>query len=69
MATWWPARAATSRMRRMRGSCSSWVPCEKLIRATLSPASMRSRMASRDDEEGPSVQTILVRGKLLGDDT
>ncbi len=42
-------------------ACSSWEPCEKLMRATLSPASMSERSTSGEEEAGPSVQTIFVR--------
>ena len=42
-------------------ACSSCAPCEKLIRATLSPASMSDRRTSGDEEAGPRVQTIFVR--------
>ena len=46
----------------MTAACSPWVPCEKFRRATSIPASARRARVSGDREEGPIVQTILVRG-------
>jgi hypothetical protein len=51
-----------SRTMRTRSACCSCVPCEKLMRHTLSPASSSARMASREVEAGPRVPTIFVRG-------
>ena len=34
-------------------ACCSWVLCEKLIRATLRPASIKLRSACRDELAGP----------------
>ena len=42
-------------------ACCSWDPCEKLIRATSSPASMSDRSTSGEADAGPNVQTIFVR--------
>src|SRR5262249_23944738 len=47
--------------------CSSCVPCEKLSRNTLTPASINRRKVAGAREAGPIVATILVRtgGKSL----
>jgi hypothetical protein len=44
-------------------ACSSCVPCEKLSRKTLTPASISCRNAAGLREAGPIVATILVRGR------
>src|SRR5262245_54680638 len=41
--------------------CSSCVPCEKLSRKTLTPASINRRRTAGDRDAGPIVATILVR--------
>src|SRR5215218_93651 len=66
MATGRPSSAAVERTRSTVSACCSCVPWEKLSRATFNPASMRLLSVSRDAVDGPSVQTILVRGKGTG---
>src|SRR5215831_9782280 len=48
----------------MRSACSERSPCEKLSRATFSPARMSRSSISGASEAGPIVATILVL--LLG---
>ena len=57
-----PSSLAVSRTSATVVACCSCVPCEKFRRATLRPASMRLRSVSRVAVDGPSVQTIFVRG-------
>src|SRR5436190_12472668 len=66
MATGRPRSAAVERTSSTVRACCSCVPWEKLSRATFKPASMRLLSVSRDAVDGPSVQTILVRGKGTG---
>src|SRR6218665_260440 len=47
-------------MRFTRWRCSSWVPCEKLSRATFIPARMRASMTWVESEDGPRVQMIFA---------
>ena len=44
-------------------ACCSCVPCEKLMRATSSPASISSPTIAGLELTGPRVQTILVRSR------
>jgi hypothetical protein len=60
-----PSASATSRTVSTRSRCSSWVPCEKFIRATSIPAATRRRSVSGSVVAGPSVQTIFVRRSML----
>src|SRR5580692_952644 len=48
----------------MTCACSSYVPCEKLMRATSSPASISARSTSGLAEAGPIVHTIFVRALI-----
>src|SRR4051812_28954860 len=61
MATGRPRAFAASRTRAIVAACCSCVLCEKLMRATLRPASIKLRNASGEQLDGPSVQTIFVR--------
>ncbi len=63
IATARPSSADTRRTSAMTRACCSCVPCEKLMRATSSPDWIRSRIFSGVLLAGPSVHTILVRGK------
>jgi hypothetical protein len=56
-----PQDSATDRTIAIVSAWCSCVLCEKLTRATLSPASTRDLMPSRVALAGPSVQTIFVR--------
>ena len=60
MATRRPVAFSAARMRAMRSAWPVKSPCEKLSRATLSPARMRRSSISGDSEAGPMVATILV---------
>lgn len=53
--------AAASRRRATRRTCSSVVPCEKLMRATSTPASSTARRTAGGSVAGPSVATMRVR--------
>ena len=53
MATGRPISLATSRTSAMVAACCSCVPCEKLMRATLSPASTRPRNVVARRARGP----------------
>src|SRR5688572_7561359 len=55
--------AARRRTSAMRSACSSRVPCEKLMRATFMPSSINAETISGVDVDGPSVHTILARGR------
>jgi len=59
--TGWPHSASPSRMARIAAACSSWVPWEKLSRATSMPASISLRSMSGSRLAGPIVHTIRVR--------
>src|SRR5437660_9248262 len=59
-----PTECAASRTRAIVAACCSCVLCEKLMRATLRPASIRLRNASGEQLEGPRGQTIFVRQKV-----
>jgi hypothetical protein len=56
-----PDSVETRRMSAIAAACSSCVPCEKLSRATLSPASTSARKVAGARDAGPIVATILVR--------
>ena len=60
MATRRPVAFSAARMRAMRSAWPVKSPCEKLRRATFSPARMRRSSISGDSEAGPMVATILV---------
>ena len=49
-----------------RAWCSSYVPCEKLNRATSIPVRASSATCPGSSTAGPSVQTILVRRMIGG---
>ena len=66
MATGRPRSAASWRTRAMVYACDSCVPCEKLTRATLSPASISAPIDSAVEVAGPSVQTTFVREIRIG---
>ncbi len=55
------SRAAISRTALTTARCSSCVPCEKLRRKTLTPASISCSSFSGLREAGPTVATIFVR--------
>ena len=59
-----PSSSAILRTMLTRSMCSCAVPCEKLMRTTLTPARIMSRKTSSDVDAGPSVATILV--SLMG---
>ena len=60
MATRRPVAFSAARMRAMRSAWPVKSPCEKLSRATFSPARMRRSSISGESEAGPMVATILV---------
>ena len=60
MATGTPISSATLRTRSIMAFWLSWVPCEKLKRATFMPFSMSLRSVSSSSQAGPMVHTIFV---------
>ena len=60
MATRRPVARSAARMRAMRSAWPAKSPCEKLSRATFSPARMSRSSISGESEAGPMVATILV---------
>ena len=62
MATGVPRLCAAARTSAIVAWCSACDPCEKLIRATFIPASIRSPIDPAVAVAGPSVHTILARG-------
>src|SRR6476660_2943064 len=46
-------------------ACSSWVPCEKLSRATSIPASIKRSIIRGEQLAGPMVHTILEWRKFM----
>src|SRR5215510_6925197 len=61
MVTGWPHSLSPSRMARITAACCSWVPWEKLRRATSMPASTSLRRVAASRLDGPMVATIRVR--------
>src|SRR6267378_5931203 len=59
MATGWWRRSLTCRIVLMLRTCWSWVPCEKLIRATFIPDWISWVNTLGESDAGPIVQTIL----------
>ena len=67
-----PLAAATLRTRSSTSLCPAWSPWLKLKRATFMPASISAARPSSDQQDGPSVQRILVLralGMSIGVDT
>ena len=59
-ATGMPVLSDANRTNSMRFACSSWVPWEKLNRATFIPARNKDSTISKVSVLGPMVQTIFV---------
>src|SRR5215831_9530144 len=55
-----PSFSDTFLSRSITRACSSWLPCEKLRRATSIPRCMSSRIADSELLEGPRVHTIFA---------
>src|SRR5262249_28708333 len=61
LVTGWPHSLSPSGMARITAACCSWVPWEKLRRATSMPASTSLRRGAASRLGGPMVATIRVR--------
>src|SRR5271165_2815010 len=59
------SRAEAARSRSIVRACSSWVPCEKLSRATSIPARISRSIISAESLAGPRVHTILALRKFM----